>query len=179
MDFKTFLENESRILYLMRGISGTGKSTLARKMAKELGGVIFSTDDYLEGKTKEEYEDNIRAAMAANKMHWFHRQNLERVVKAMEGGISPIFVDNTNVKKSHMQPYVEAAYIHNYEVKFAQPEQMDKLVELLRDKIKNLSRLQFAALKMGDRNIHGVPNQVIFKQLMQWHMDPKVDDFLD
>jgi len=178
LDFKTFLENENRVLYLMRGISGTGKSTLARKLAKELGGVIFSTDDYLEGKTKEDYKDNIRTAKTSNAMHWYHKQNLERVIKAMEHGISPIFVDNTNVKKSHMQPYVEAAYINNYNIQFTQPEEMDKLVELLRDKVKNLSRLQFAALKMGNRNIHGVPNSVIFKQLMQWYMDPKVDDFL-
>jgi predicted kinase len=179
MDFKNWLENDEpkKKLYIMRGISGSGKSTLAKKIAQESGGVIYSTDDYLEGKTEEEYEANFKNAQEKNLMHIFHKKNLDRTVEAMKKGISPIIVDNTNIEKGHMEPYVQAAYVYDYDVEFAEPEPMRKITELLRDRGPNANRLQWAAAKMAGRNVHGLGYENIMKQINKWHVDPKSEDF--
>jgi len=179
MDFKNWLENDQpkKKLILMRGISGSGKSTLAKKIADEQGGVIYSTDDYLQANTPEEYQANFERAQEKNLMHVFHKQNLQRAVEAMEKGISPIIIDNTNIEKWHMEPYVEAAFIHDYEVEFAEPEQMQKISKFLKD--KETHRIPWAAAKMAGKNIHGLGFENIMKQINKWHVDPKLEDFID
>ena len=181
MNFKNWLENDEpkKKLILMRGISGSGKSTLAEKIAQETGGVIYTTDDYLKGETDEEYKANFKRAQVKNLMHIFHRKNQDRAVEAMKKGISPIIIDNTNIEKWHMEPYVQAAYIYDYDVEFSEPEPMQKISEFLRDRGTHENRIQWAAAKMAGKNIHGLGYENIMKQINKWHVDPKVDDFLD
>lgn len=51
----------------------------------------------------------------------FHDKNKERVRLSAELKISPIFVDNTNIKLKWMSPYVQIAQKFGYEVAFKNP----------------------------------------------------------
>jgi predicted kinase len=173
MQFKNWLEqNEDKTLILMRGISGSGKSTLAREISEKLGGVIYSTDDFLEGGPG--YQANFEKDR--DKLPELHKMNQERTAQAMESGISPIIIDNTNVEKWHMEPYVELAKRYGYRVEFAMPQYMQELVNLAREG-GNQMKLRVAARQLSKRNKHGVPLEGIMKQFEKWHHDPKIDDF--
>lgn len=131
-----------RKLYVMRGVSGAGKSTLARDILKrELssrgvgGGVeaymplargfIFSTDDFfsvLEGASAEEHYKFDVKKLRAN-----HERNRLRCEIAMELGITPLIVDNTNTCLWEMKPYVELARKHGYTVEFADAMKQQEL----------------------------------------------------
>lgn len=102
-----------KVLVVMRGVSGSGKSTAARRIAQERGGVIFSTDDYFEREGRYEFDPKMLPA--------YHAMNQKRTEDAMERGVSPIIVDNTNTQAWEMKPYVEAARRHGYEVEIVEP----------------------------------------------------------
>jgi len=50
-----------------------------------------------------------------------HLWNQQRAKKAMEQGISPVVIDNTNVKFDHFQNYIKVAKENGYDVKYAEP----------------------------------------------------------
>lgn len=138
-------------LILMRGVPGSGKSTAAKNLVK--GGVIHSTDNLieLEGDYKGFFEkmkkDNNFSALS--KMHSLNFQNAKR---SMQEGVSPIVIDNTNLRPSEMKKYVIAAL----ELGFAD----DNI------KIVNVG-LGGATLEvLAARNIHGVPMEKI-KDMVQ------------
>ena len=104
---------DQRVLVIMRGVSGSGKSTMARKIAEERGGVIFSTDDYFEREGRYEFDPKMLPS--------YHAKNQARAEAAMARGVSPIIIDNTNTQAWEMKPYVEAAKRHGYEVEIVEP----------------------------------------------------------
>src|SRR5437762_22337 len=113
MNFKQFVESTQKTLYIMRGISGSGKSTLAKQIQKREGGVIYSTDEfhYVNGEYKFD----------PNKKDLYHALNLKRAKEAIQQGISPIIIDNTNVKFEYAKPYAQEAFKFSYGVKVVEP----------------------------------------------------------
>jgi predicted kinase len=104
-------------LYLMQGIPGSGKSTVAegiRKLAVMTDGPaqvdIFSTDEfwYLENSNVYAYDPTLAGEA--------HRWNQQRTIEAMQKGVWTIIIDNTNIKKSAAKPYLMLAEIYGYEV---------------------------------------------------------------
>jgi predicted kinase len=95
-------------LKIMRGIPGSGKSTEANKIVGE--GVIHSTDNIIEAMG--DYNGYFRKMIEAN--DWSehgrtHRKNFVNAKASMEAGISPVVIDNTNIKPKEARNYVEAA----------------------------------------------------------------------
>lgn len=172
----------SKKLYIMRGAPGSGKSFRAKELAGETG-IVCSTDDFFPedpDKYQELYERAIEEGFLAPLLCKFHRQNEERVVKAMEEGVSPIVVDNCNIKKSEIRPYVEAAICYDYEVEFAesQSEWWQEIRELLWNKKFNEGRLRWAAEKLAKRTVHRVPSKTIFEKYLWKWQDYKFEDFV-
>ncbi|XP_037655765.1 NEDD4-binding protein 2-like 1 isoform X7 [Choloepus didactylus] len=86
-------------LYLLRGLPGSGKTTLARQLQHDFPrALVFSTDDFFfrEDGTYEFNPDFLEEA---------HDWNQKRARRAMRGGASPIIIDNTNLHAWEMQPY--------------------------------------------------------------------------
>lgn len=100
-----------KTLILMRGVSGSGKSTKAAQLASSFeGAVIFSTDDFF--MQDGSYVFDV-AKLAEN-----HAKNVARTEAACEQGLSMIIIDNTNLQYWQMKPYVELAQKHGYDVQF-------------------------------------------------------------
>lgn len=98
MAFRKFFETTNqRVLIVMRGVSGTGKSTRARQLAAN-GGEIFSTDDYF--GQGQDYKNNFDQSLLPQAHQW----NISRVEQAMKNGLSPIIVDNTNIMPYEAKP---------------------------------------------------------------------------
>ncbi len=88
------------IVYIMRGPSGSGKSTVADKLKGEKG-VIHSTDNYfvVDGKYQFDF----------TKLQEYHARNLNAFCESLEKGVEVVICDNTNIKREHYQPYVNAS----------------------------------------------------------------------
>jgi NEDD4-binding protein 2 len=96
-------------MVVMRGVSGSGKSTRAKELGR--GGIVLSSDDFF-GPGYAFDKDKVPEA---------HVWNQQRAVEAMQAGISPIVVDNTNTQAWEMRPYVEAAEGFGYRVQIEEP----------------------------------------------------------
>ncbi len=158
MAFRKFFETSNqRVLIIMRGVSGTGKSTRARQLAAN-GGEIFSTDDYF--GQGQDYKDNFDQSLLPQAHQW----NISRVEQAMKNGLSPIIVDNTNIMPYEAKPYVLLAKQHGYETKIEEPQSDHwRQIQDLHRQIQDLSG------QLAGKNLHGAPPEVISQMISQYH----------
>ena len=102
-------------LFLLQGISGSGKSTIAQHLEYSIGieetCIVASADNfwYLEdGKT---YKFDVKRLNEA------HRWCRKIVAEAMKTETKNIIVDNTNLNQKVVQPYLDMAKEYGYEVR--------------------------------------------------------------
>lgn len=186
MKFKNWFEQQEKLLIIIRGIAGSGKSTEVDKLLKEFGvpreGHVFSTDDLISSDA-EEYKSKIQKAIEggyfAPMMFKLHKTNQERAIEAMRLGVSPIIIDNQNINRKEIEPYAQAGVIYDYEIRFVEPssEHWQRIAPLLYNKKYNDNRIKFAALKLAAKNRHGVPYQKIYDNLKKFDPNLKPEDF--
>jgi predicted kinase len=133
------------MLVIMRGLSGSGKSTRAREIEEEIYGEILSTDDHF--MVNGEYKFN--PAMLGE----YHAKTLEMAKELLSKNCS-VILDNTNTAKWHYAAYVE----------FAKSKGIPVFQEILHD-----SGLIDESL--AKRNLHGVPVEEIKRQRDSWEED--------
>lgn len=109
-----------RVMILMRGAPGSGKSHLAktvldRTMDGDYGNHIFSTDDFFYDNRAKQYNFDRQKLPEA------HEKNQFRVTQRALNGWSPIIVDNTNVKLWEMFPYVKEGIKNGYLIRILEP----------------------------------------------------------
>jgi NEDD4-binding protein 2 len=160
-----YREAFQKTLYLMRGVSGSGKSTTARKLG--VGGVVLSTDDY--------FMQGGRYVYDSSQIIQAHRWNEARAEEAMRRGISPIVIDNTLVKAWEGKAYVELALKYGYQIKVSEPEspQWRKFKPGLPDEA-----LSLLAQELSKKNVHGVPAETIDRMLHDWEPGVRVIDIM-
>lgn len=94
------------VLYIMRGIPGSGKSTVASKIVGEKN--VFAADDY--------FYRGSEYCFDYTKLGEAHKQCQNNVENAMKNKVSEIAVANTNIKKCEMQIYKKLAKKYKYSV---------------------------------------------------------------
>ena len=102
-----------KTVIIMRGISGSGKSTRAKELAAahdEFAVSICSADDFFMRNGVYEFRRQDLAAA--------HAQCLRDFVNALWEGVPLVIVDNTNTRISEFQPYARVALMAGYEVRF-------------------------------------------------------------
>lgn len=148
-------------LIVMRGVSGSGKSTMARKIAAERGGVIFSTDDFFEKEGGYSFDPK---ALPGN-----HAKNQSRAEEAMKAGVSPIIIDNTNTEAWEMRPYVQAAVDNGYEVEIVEPGS------------EGFPEVDFEEImkRQSTRGPKSIPSEVVKRMMTRFKKNLTVQDILD
>ena len=92
-------------LILIRGVPGTGKSTLANLISEN----VYETDDFFINSNGEYYFDPTNLSS-------YHRLNQVRVKQGMNAGEETIAVSNTFSQVWEMQPYIDMARESDYEL---------------------------------------------------------------
>lgn len=140
-------------LVILRGIPGSGKSTTAKSLVGE--GVIHSTDNIIEatGDYRGFFTKMIESKNFVE-LSRMHSKNLKNAMKSMDEGITPIIIDNTNLKANEAKSYVMHALGLGY---------ADENI-----KIVDIGTGGLTAEGLAARNTHGVPLDKI-EQMIKTH----------
>jgi predicted kinase len=96
-------------LILLRGLPGSGKTTLAKELSEDAKYPVFSVDDYFTGLNGEyifEFDKN----------HLAYKQCEENARASMQNRIPKIFIDNVFSLEWEMEPYFKLASEFNYRI---------------------------------------------------------------
>jgi len=103
-----------KILILLRGLPGSGKSTFAKTMWSEY--VICEADDYFVDKETGEYKFNARDLPKAHNWCRFRVETFMKDNIANEQFYSEIVVSNTFTQEWEMEEYFKLAKEYGYKV---------------------------------------------------------------
>lgn len=138
----SLVDSGQSVLVLMRGLPGSGKTTLAQKICGR--GVVLSADHFFCQGGKYNF-DKSRLSEA-------HEWNKGKAKKFIQEGRSPIIIDNTNVEMWEMMPYVALALRAKYHVCVLEPD----------------TPWKFDSRQLTQKNMHGVPRRTIDSMLERY-----------
>lgn len=126
--------NKTKMCYIMRGLPGSGKSTVVSHLCDP--NTIFSTDKYF-------LNENGVYIFDGTKLGRYHQRNRDDFTTACRTAlISTVAVDNTNIRKKDMEAYINIAEDNNYNI---------SVITVGSSKDAAFQRL------CAERNLHGVP----------------------
>ncbi|BFZ14652.1 hypothetical protein BsWGS_17690 [Bradybaena similaris] len=137
------------VMIILRGLSGSGKSYLARQLIAEsqrLGvqGEILSTDDFFMGAGQYSYN--------RNDLPEAHDWNKKRALQCVKERRSPVIIDNTNTTMWELLPYAVLALEHGYDIQMFEPDTPWRM------KVAELAR----------KNVHYVRKENIKRMKERW-----------
>nr|CAI5861177.1 unnamed protein product [Callosobruchus analis] len=149
----SYIQQNFKVLVLMRGLPGSGKSTLARKILENTIGYdgnramhLLSTDDYFYMNKLGIYNYDITQLETA------HGWNQNRAFQSMSRGFSPVIIDNTNVQMWELKPYATMATDYGYIIEILEPD----------------THWCFDDKELSKRNTHDVPRSKIKAMLERY-----------
>ena len=108
----------TKILYVLRGLPGAGKSFVADSLAVDGEFPVFSADMFLVDENGEYMYDSGETEFDRNFFGYClrnaHRTCYSKTKEAMESGIEKVFVANTFVKEKDLTEYQELAKTYGY-----------------------------------------------------------------
>lgn len=96
-------------LILLRGLPGSGKTTLAKALSEDEKYPVFSVDDYFTNE-KGDYRFEF------DKNHLAYKHCEENVRQSIQNGIQKIFIDNVFSLEWEMEPYFKLASEFSYRI---------------------------------------------------------------
>lgn len=132
-----------KTMIIMRGLPGSGKSSLAKELVGDTG-LICSSDTFMtEGRQYKFRPERLAET---------HEACQRLAAQACRANISPVVIDNTNIKKGHINPYLKIAKKFGYKVEYRQPE-----TPWARDPEQCFAKC-----------VHNVPLEAIQRMLREW-----------
>jgi predicted kinase len=125
---------------IMRGVPGSGKSTIAKLLAGETG-VIHSTDSYF-------YIEGVYS-FSPSFLSQNHEKNFRAFCESLKKGVPIVICDNTNVERAHFAHYISAAEAAGYQVDIVAMPHPDPEVA-------------------ATRNEHGASSETIRQMIADW-----------
>jgi len=191
-EFKTwFEENTGKIVILARGLPGSGKSFTVNRLVKEFGVSdknIFSADHYFIPMTREFRQQGIdispkeeRDEYLSNFNHVHlplaHETCFNRFKNAVDKGVSPLVVDNTNVSLRQIENYVVYASAAGYDVRLQEPESpwWKEYSPYLANKQKHADKVEELIDILHQKNSHDVPKETLRHMVNMWEPNLTVD----
>jgi len=148
------------LLMVMRGVSGSGKSTRARELMNEFMEQnpealvhVCSADEFFINSKTGKYEFDSK------KLPQAHAWCKGRAYAAMSMGADLVIVDNTNTQKWEYEPYLEMAYLFKYDTE-----------ECVVGEFDSDSLMLYA-----QRNEHGVPLSAIMRMANRFEHEVTAD----
>lgn len=148
-----------RVCIILRGLPGSGKSFLAKKIVddtvrKNPTDHIISADDFFYRSGKYLYD--------ISKLTEAHQTAQRTFFNRASKGYSPLIIDNTNMEHWEMFPYIQAAIQYSYHLEIIEPQTPWKCT----------------ASKLAHRNKHSVPMDKIKKMMDKYQKIGGVRDFV-
>lgn len=139
-------------LILVRGLPGSGKSTIGQEYKKKHSDSCFicATDEYW-FRPDGIYDFNIELIGES------HRWNQHRVEEILDEEVDSewdtiVVVDNTNITFQEMKPYIKMALVVGFEIEFMEPS----------------TSWRYDVEECFKRNGHGVPYATILRMSQCW-----------
>lgn len=95
-----------KTLFLLRGLPGSGKTTLAEMLGVDR---MFAADDFF-------YDDEGNYNFNIGQLHRAHTQCMIRTEDALRSGLERVAVHNTFTTERELRPYLDLARNYNYRV---------------------------------------------------------------
>lgn len=130
-------EGRLRLVIIMQGISGSGKSTIAKMIASQCSNSqIVSADHFFFDQNEYKFDPNKLGAA--------HAACLSSFKKFVKDGWDVIIVDNTNILQTEAQIYIDIAQANGYDIQVVSVSSTFKNVHDVPEKVieKQKSRLQ-------------------------------------
>ncbi|KAF4045852.1 Fungal tRNA ligase phosphodiesterase domain [Phytophthora infestans] len=158
------------VVVILRGIPGSGKSTLGREMeaiCRHRGAAFTACSADFFFETPRGYVFDVRKLGAA------HSKCKGEFTRAVQGGIPQdhdgyryrqhvVLVDNTSTQRWEYEPYEDIARSYGSRFHIVEMKCVDALM----------------AFRMGQRNSHGVPpDKVVVSMFMRWEEDRRAHCF--
>ncbi|CAL4228676.1 unnamed protein product, partial [Meganyctiphanes norvegica] len=143
-----------KMLIILRGLPGSGKSTLGRELLGR-NGVILSTDDFFCDKQGIYHYDPTRITEA-------HTWNKRRAQKRLNDGKSPVVIDNTNMEIWEFKPYIKMGLDLGFDIDILEPDTPWKLTPKI----------------LAEKNTHGVPKQKIIQMKSRYQQISSLENLL-
>lgn len=132
-----------QVLIVMRGIPGSGKSTKAKELVGT-DGVIHSTDDVIEAQGDYgEFFEKMITSKDFSPLSRVHSTNIKNLINSLKSGVSPVILDNTNIKQNESKVAVKSALDLGLD---------DKNIQFV-----DIGTGGLSAQELANRNTHGVP----------------------
>ena len=96
---------EEKVLYIVRGVPGSGKSTFAKQLTSN----VFEADHYF-------YDNDGNYNFILSEIKEAHKECQDNVRIAMESSFPKIAVSNTFTQEWEMTPYFDLATKYGYKV---------------------------------------------------------------
>lgn len=110
-----FKISSEKIMFILRGPSGSGKSSLIKELKQKYSNIkSFSTDDFFTSSDGKYNFDKTKIAQA-------HLWNQHRVENELINNSPYVVIDNTNTKLYEIRPYIKMALKHGYKIQFLEP----------------------------------------------------------
>ena len=138
----------NQVMFILRGLPGSGKSTIVKKLREVYGGndtssfVVCSADHYF-------MRDDGSYKFEETKLKKAHLYCQSVSQNSVINRISTIVIDNTNIMKWEIQPYFQMANQGGYVVILVEP--------------KTPWRLN--AQILSEKNCHSVPKDILSKKV--------------
>lgn len=200
-NFREWLLQENiankKILIIMRGLPGSGKSYRAMALLNKHGGNpedhIISTDNAFIPETlrrrragfyvsEEDELAEYKKNFSPDKLHSAHLRTHQEFKRKVDQGVTPLIIDNTNIQKEHMRPYIDYAEKNEYEIKIEYPDSpwwqdVAKHLELKPSERKG-PELDAAIKVLHGRQKHGLTLDRFATHVANWDHVRTIDDIM-
>ncbi|XP_069108210.1 2',3'-cyclic-nucleotide 3'-phosphodiesterase-like [Argopecten irradians] len=150
MDFPFFRDQKTinhiqkcQTMFIMRGPPGSGKSSLVRQLESIYKSTVVCSADMYFMTNEGQYKFD------ASHLPYAHKDCQDKAKAACSRGNKVVVIDNTNIKRWEMKPYIDMAKAYNYVVIIVEPR----------------TKWRFDAEELAKRNSHGVKAEDIRKKI--------------